>query len=142
MDGFHRKTNRTRLTGLGRQNKWNKVGSVDRSGRNVRIDGDPVFATTVDNLEEPVIAPGPLKHLRVQVFVPVIALEGSEHPRPKEEPGSDPCRSREKQGNYGWEPLRRARWTGDPENFVLRQLAYEGCHYTIDVLSIRFREVR
>lgn len=70
---------------MGRQNKWNKLGSVDRSRRNIRIDGDPVFATTVDNLEKPVIALGPLKHLRVEVFVPVIALEGSEYLRIKEE---------------------------------------------------------
>jgi len=71
--------------------------------------GDPVLAATVDNLEQPVIALGPLKHLRVQVFVPVVALEGSEYLRIKEEPGNDPCRSRERQRTNGWEPPRRAR---------------------------------
>jgi hypothetical protein len=68
---------------------------------NVGINCNPVVAPAVYDLEKAVITPGPLIHLRnlrIQVFIPVVALKGSKARCVKEVPGDDPCRSWEKQG--------------------------------------------
>jgi hypothetical protein len=65
---------------------------------NVGINCNPVVAAAVHDLEKVVITSGPLIHLRIQVFVPVVALKGSKDSCAEEEPGDDPRRSCEKQG--------------------------------------------
>jgi hypothetical protein len=65
---------------------------------NVGINCNPVVAAAVYDLEKAVFTPGPLIHLRIQVFLPVVALKGGKDRCAKEGPGDDPCRSCEKQG--------------------------------------------
>src|SRR5215467_5768434 len=100
MDCIHYKVNRAGMTCLGRQDKRDELGSVNCGWHYVRIDCDPMAAAAVHDVENAIITHDDLVHLRIQVFVPVVALKGSKDFCVKEEPGDDPYRCCQNRGTH------------------------------------------